>query len=341
MPEKKAKIKRKAIKKAAKPAKSKKTRIYAIWVVSIIIIALLSLLAYNLIPGNSAKKHKKHVSNLGNSSISSCLKSPVFPLKFGLKAPFAVDLRQNGENMGLKIMEAKTGRTIQLPGWRKFGYLGLYTLDNHGNIYTSPLPYVSIDINPPAEQNKILIVDAKTGKMSEFLNLPSKNPPTPNNPFGVIGLIFDCETISLYASSLAGSTFKEETGKIFQIEPKSKKILNTFDNHDVMGLAIFRGKSGKRMYMGMARKPEVWSVGLDEIGGFKEDLRFEFSLKDVPGGGNLKAHRLKIKNNRMTLKAREFSYTLIAASTSMRTIYTYEYNQNIDKWNFVELHLEK
>ncbi len=337
----KAKLKKKNLQKFKKQkTKSKQQRRIAIYIVIILIVALLGLIAYNLIPdNNSSKKHNK-TSSLSNKTIKSCLRSPVFPMKYGLKAPYAVDLRQNAENMGLKILEAKTGKSLQLPEWRKFGYLGLYTLDNHGNIYTSPLPYVSIDINPPEEQNKILIVDSKTGRMSEFMNLPSKNPPTPKNPFGVIGLAFDCETKSLYATSIAGSTFNDESGKVFQIDPANKKIKSTFDNHDVMGVAIFRGKNGKRLYMGMARKPEIWSVGLDKNGAFKDDFRFEFSLKDVPGGSNLKAHRIKIKENRMTLKAREFSYTLIAASNSMRTIYTYDYNPQKDKWEFVELHLE-
>ncbi|HHB52043.1 MAG TPA: hypothetical protein ENK75_03215, partial [Saprospiraceae bacterium] len=168
---KKTKQKRKVNKPARKSNKPKRSRTWAIWIVAILIIAILSILAFSLLSDNNSKKHHKNTASLNQKGISSCLKSPVFPLKFGLKGPFAVDLRQNNESMGLKIMEAKTGRTIQLPGWKKFGYLGLYTLDDRGNIYTSPVPYVSIDINPPDQQNKILIVDAKTGEMKEYMNL--------------------------------------------------------------------------------------------------------------------------------------------------------------------------
>jgi len=319
--------------------KNPKRKSIALIIVVVLVVGVLGLIAYNLIPRSKIKRHTASL-NIDNKSIYSCLRSPVFPAKYGLKPPYAIDLRQSNESMGLKIMEAKTGKTIQLPEWRNFGYLGLYTLDNYGNIYTSPVPYVSIDINPPEKQNKVLIVDNKTGKMAEFMKLPSKHSPSPNNPFGVIGLAFDCETKSLYASSIAGSSFKDESGKVFQIDPATKKVIKTLDNHDVLGITIFSGKSGKRMYLGMARKPEIYSVGLDETGGFKNDLKYEFSLKDVPGGANLKAHRIKIKNNRMTLKAREFSYTLIAASNTMRTIYTFDYNPYTDKWKFVELHPE-
>jgi hypothetical protein len=243
--------------------------------------------------------------------------------------------------MGLKIIvEKRNGKSLRLPEWNKFGFLGLYTLDNMGNIFTAPSPYVSIDINPPKEQNKILKVNGKTGEMTEFLRLPSKNPPTSKNPFGVIGLAFDCESQSLYATSIAGSTYKEESGKLFQINNIDKKILNTYDNIDVMGIAIFKGVSGKRIYLGLARKPEVYSIGLNENGSFKDDLRFEFSLIDVPGGGDYKTHRIKINNGVMTLKTREFSYTLIAASTTLRVIYTFKYNIENDKWEFIDIRNE-
>ena len=333
------KRKNKQKKKTVKTHSNKKRTIGLI-IVTVIIIIIMGLISYNLVNKQELVKKKLHKPT-SNKSISSCRRSPAFPMKYGLKAPYAIDLRQGIENMGLKIMEAKIdGKVLKLPEWDDFGYLGLYTIDNKGNIYTSPLPYVSIDINPPKEQNKILIVDSKTGEMTIFMNLPSKNSPNSKNPFGVIGFTYDCNTKSLYATSVAGSTFEDESGKIFQIDPETKEIKSSCNNKDVMGITIFQGKSGKRMYLGMARKPEIYSVSLNDNGGFNNDLRFEFSLVDAPGGGYHKAHRIQIKNNVMTLKAREFSYTLIAASNSLRSIYTYKYNSNFDKWEFIEVHNE-
>jgi len=341
------KNKKKQVGKTIEKAGNKKK--FGLIIVAILIAAITGLVLFNLTKsGNTHKKpHKKSKISLSklnndNKSLAYCLKLPEFPKKHGLKPPYAIDLRQgSNENMGLKIIEPRrNGKALRLPGWQNFGFLGLYTLDNFGNIYTAPMPYVSIDINPPKEQNKILKVDAKSGEMKEFLRLPSKNTPTSKNPFGVIGLAFDCESKSLYATSIAGSTYKEEAGKLFQIDNKDKKILNTYDNIDVMGIAIFKGASGKRMYLGLARKPEVYSIGLNEKGGFNDDLRFEFSLIDVPGGGDYKAHRIKIANGMMTLKTREFSYTLIAASTNLRVIYTFKYNVDKDKWEFVDLRNE-
>jgi len=333
-----------AKKRKAPTKKSSSKKRTGLLIVSILILGILGIIAFGLSKSKGGKKGKKH-SNTSiskqNKVISSCKRSPLFPTKHGMKAPFAVDLRQGTEFRGLRIIEARrNGKYLQLPGWDKFGYLGLYSLDDKGNIFTNPLPYVSIDINPPKEQNRILKVDARTGEMSVFMNLPSTNPPSAKNPFGVIGLEYDCTTKSLYATSVAGSTYRKEYGKIFQINPDTKKILDTYDNLDAMGVTIFAGNTGRRVYIGLARKPEVYSIGLDEQGGFKDDLRFEFSLKDVPGGTDVKAHRMRINDNIMTLKAREFSYSLISASVSMRTIFKYKYNPNKDKWEFIELHSE-
>ncbi len=333
-----------AKKQKAQPKKSSGKKKTGLIIVSIIILAIIGIIVFGLTKKDNKKGKRHHnTTNIAaeNKAISSCKRSPLFPTKHGLKAPFAIDLRQGTDFRGLRIVEAKrNGRFLQLPGWDRFGFLGLYTLDDKGNIYTSPMPYVSIDINPPKEQNKILKVDSKTGKMDVFLDLPAANPPSAKNPFGVIGLEYDCTTRSLYATSLAGSTYKNETGKIFQINPDTKKILDTYDNLDAMGVTVFAGKTGRRIYLGLARKPEVYSIGLNEKGGFKDDLRFEFSLKDVPGGTNVKAHRMQIKDGIMTLKAREFSYSLISASVSMRVIYKYKYNIDKDKWEFLELNSE-
>jgi len=327
---KKNKIQNKKI-QAPKP-KQKKTNL-GLWIVSFLILIIIGLIIYGLLPDRHSKMSQGDFFTT-NRAIVQCFKNPEFPQKFGYSPPYAIDLKQDMENKGLKIIEANTGRILKLPGWESFGFLGLYTRDQFGNIYTSPVPYVSIDINPPGEQNKILRVDNATGEMKEFVRLPSENPPTPANPFGVIGLNFDCETNSLYATSVAGSSPKKETGKIFQIDPTNGKTKDTYDNFDALGIALFVGNDGKRAYLGSARKPEIYSVGIDKEGGFENDLRFEFSLVDVPNGSFHKAHRIKIEDDIMILKTREFSYTLIAASEVMRTEYKFRYNRNKGVWEF-------
>ena len=327
-----------AVKKTKKVVKGKpKKKKTGLIAVAILIIALISIIIYVFLPNKPSRAEGRKAMNSGNKAIVECIRNPAFPRKSGLQPPYAIDLKQDMYQKGMKIIEAKTGRVLKLPSWESFGYLGLYTLDNNGNIYTSPLPYISINHNPPEEQNRVLRVDDATGEMIEFLRLPSVNPPTSRNPYGVIGLSFDCKTNSLYATSVAGSSFEKETGKVFQIDPFSREISNTYDDFDALGIALFVGIDGKRAYLGSARKPEVYSVGIDDDGGFEKDLRFEFSLVDVPNGSYTKAHRILINDDVMTLKTREFSYTLIAASEQMKTVYKFKYNRNNGNWEFFEL----
>ena len=213
-------VKKKQKKIVQKKRKNKKP---ALIIVSVLILAILGIIIYGLSVNSGKSKPKKHINiSSGNKSIASCTKNPAFPSKEGMNPPYAIDLRQNDYFLGLQIIEAKTGRVLRRPDWDDFGYLGLYTIDNHGNIYTSPVPYVSIDINPPELQNRILKVDGISGNMEEFLKFSSSKPPTPKNPFGVIGLIFDCDTKSLYATTVAGSTMNDEIGCIYQIDIETK-----------------------------------------------------------------------------------------------------------------------
>ena len=94
----------------------------------------------------------------------------------------------------------------QHPTWDDAGYLGPVATDGVGNIYTAPSPRVSLIDNPPAGANTIYKVDTETGEMKPLVTLPAGAPPSSANAYGILGLAYDCDTGSLYASSVAGST---------------------------------------------------------------------------------------------------------------------------------------
>jgi len=149
-----------------------------------------------------------------------------------------------------------------------------------------------------------------------------------------MGVHFDCDNSFLYVSTVAGSSIKEEVGNIFQVDISGKKIIDSLENTDAIGLATFNTVEGKRLYFGLARKSEVHSVRLDKNGKFSGKSRFEFSLLDQPGGADDKAHKITFKDSRMEVKANEFTYTLAAASDPEFNIYSFKYNRKTDKWDF-------
>jgi hypothetical protein len=335
-------MKKKIVKKPIKkPKKKKKTVNFFLWGGTILLLLVIAVYFVLKIPEGKSK-NRKHVDiEAENINVIQCQKNPYFPQLHSMQPPYAFDLRQGIGNLGMKVIEYNTGKSLKLPGWEKFGALGLYTVDDEGNLYANPIPYVSMDRDYLARQNIIVKVDGQSGEMTKFLEVGSQNPPTLKNPYGIMGLIYDCSTNSLYASSIAGSTYENESGKIVQINKNTKEILDEINGFDALGLCIFSVIDVKRLYMGGARKPVVYSVGIKKDGSFENDIREEFSHLELTNGSYKKAHRILIDKDVMIVKSLEFSYTLIAATGEMRTEYTYRYNLNKGKWDFIEMNYVK
>lgn len=313
-----------------KKKKQKKKKNYFL----LLIVGLLVILAgYFVTQKSTTQPLPRHYTTGG---VESCRHNPAFIAKVGLKEPVLIDFRQK-EVSGFQILEAQGAhKVLRMPTWDDAGHLGPYTLDEKGNIYTAAVPYVSLEENPPSEQNKIHIVNTNDGKMKEFFEFKDGIPDN-NNPFGVMGLAYDCETQSLYATSIAGSTFKKSKGVLYKINLKTKKVESKVTGFDAMGIGIYKTSSGKKMYMGATRTPEIFSIGLDEKGNFIGQPAFEFSLAALEGGSYDNAHRIRFKKNEMEIKAIEFSYSLIAASDPLRNIYRFSYDADTDKWNFISV----
>jgi hypothetical protein len=219
------------------------------------------------------------------------------------------------------------------PSWGQAGYLGTPVNDELGNIFVSPAPRVNLYDNPPEQQNTVFRVDTDTGVMAELVKLPSPAPISPENPFGIIGLAYDCDTKSIYAASIAGSTREDETGVIYQIDSATGEILSELTGIDAFGLGVFNRTRGKRLYFGLARKSEVWSVALDGDGRIKGRPRFEFSMAGWGSSGDEKARRILFRRaEEMILRGSIFNYNLVAGSERPQTDYLLRYDTAQDLW---------
>lgn len=301
-----------------------------LWIGLAVILAV-SAFAFFQFSGQATTASNKRTGPIG--PLNLCKNIPPIAKKRGLQDPLMIDLRQVGYD-GLRIIEAKeNGKILQLNEWSSAGHLGPYSLDKMGNIYVAPVPHVSLEVNKPEDQNRILKVDGQTGKMLEFKRFPRPEKTNHNNPFGVMGLAYDCESESIYASSIAGSGFKQELGVIYQVDLATKEVISSIENIDAIGISVYRTKTGKRLFYGSARTPEVFSIALDEDGKFVGQPRFELSLAAQHGGSADRAHRIRFSQDRkMEVKGIEFSYSLLAASDPMRNVYNFAYDANTDQW---------
>ncbi len=266
-----------------------------------------------------------------------CHATPQFLAALNFARP-VIDTTQEFATGVLVRDAAGEGQTYQHDTWDDAGKVGPFAIDWLGNIFVAPTPVISLELNPVEEQNKIFKVDTRTGEMVEFVSLPWPLPPGSGNPYGVVGLAYDCDTGSLYAASIAGSTPQDEVGVIYQIDSTSGEILSKLENVDALGIAVFRASQGKRLYYGHGRTSEIYSVALDGDGRFSGEPRLEFSLAAQPGGSTNIAQRLQfLPDNSLVIKAIEFNYSLQATSRVQKDVYTFHYQPTDDTWTLGQI----
>ncbi|MBL4772777.1 MAG: hypothetical protein JKX98_04015 [Alcanivoracaceae bacterium] len=276
--------------------------------------------------------------------VNNCRGIPAFIKPLKMRQP-AIDSKQQGHSGGLLIRDITNINHIwQHQSWLQSGYIGAFDRDNKGNIYIAPLPYLSLKKNPPEQQNQIYLIDNNSAQMSLLMKLPSKEIPNNKNPFGVMGLFYDCETHSMYVSSIAGSVPKQEKGVIYQLDLTSNQVVSKLEHIDAIGLGVFNTLKGKRLYFGSARKPHIYSVKLDKEGHFKGSERYEMSLSEIQGGDTTVAKKIlfkKVANKyHMIIKETEFGFRLMAESNPNRKKYHFQYSISKDKWDFIQASLD-
>lgn len=274
---------------------------------------------------------------------NACQAMPAFINQTGIGAQVAIDTQQRGY-MGLRLLNPQTRKTWQHPTWDDVGHVGAFTRDNAGNIYVAPTPEVSLANNPPALQNRIYKIDTNTGEMSLWLDLPAVAPPSLSNPFGTMGLFYDCDTDSLYASSLAGSEARQVHGRIYRIDLASQQVKAQLEAVDAIGIGVFNGIEHKRLYFGSARSSDVYSVTLDARGDFTPELRHEFALASLPEGNTTSVRKFEFVKKQeqyvMQLKETEFGFRLLAENNPRKRVYRFIYQSAQDRWEFKESGLE-
>lgn len=269
--------------------------------------------------------------------VDSCRAMPAFIKNTGLSTQVAIDTQQQGY-IGLRLLEPQTGKTWQHPSWDDAGHVGATARDKQGNIYVAPTPEVSLAENPPELQNRIYRVDSQTGEMKLWLELSQAAKPSAANPFGAMGLFYDCDTHSLYVSSLAGSSAQQVQGRLYQVDVATAKLTDQIEQVDAIGVGVFNGVPHKRLYFGSARSSDVYSLPLDAQGHFVNQPRHEFALAALPHGNTTSVRRFvfaKTKNGyALQVKELEFGYRLLAENNLRRRNYNFNYQAEQDIWLF-------
>ncbi|MBX3064806.1 MAG: hypothetical protein KF726_17620 [Anaerolineae bacterium] len=264
---------------------------------------------------------------------------PPFAKALGFNANVLVDTRARVVK-GVQLIEVdqsgKTTRSYQHPSWTMAGYLGPQVTDRFGNIYLTPVPFINLLDNPVEKANIIYRIDANTGEMSPLVDLPAVAAPSLDNVYGLLGLAYDCDTNSLYASSVLGSTRDQQLGRLFRIDLKTGQVASILEGVDAFGLNVFNSARGKRLYFGRARVAEINSVSLDANGDFSGELRTEFSIADLGVSGDERARVLNFSGrDQLVIQIKQFAFNLVAPTESLQTALEYRYDSAADTWHLV------
>lgn len=272
--------------------------------------------------------------------VTGCRALPRFTDRLGYADRLGIGTSERVIN-GLVIFDGRIPVTAdpatrdihQEPSWDDAGTLGPFVLDRDGNIYTAAVPRTAVSDNPPGSLNVVYRVDTNTAELQPFVTLPGAPAGASDNPFGILGMAYDCDTHALYVSTVAGSTRQAEQGRILRIDLATQAVTEEVIGIDALGLAVFQGSGGKRLYIGLARTPEVGSVELDQagyaLGEFRTDLQFDDGIATF---AEPRVRRISFETTNMTLFVVPFAFNLRAVSELQQVTLRYGYDAERDTW---------
>jgi hypothetical protein len=235
---------------------------------------------------------------------------------------------------------SKRTKTYIHETWKMSGHAGPFTIDQYGNIYLVPAPKVNVLENPMKDQNKIFMVNSATGIMTELMNLPHLGPDlvnNPQNPFGLVGIYYDCQDYSIFASSLYGSLTNEENGMIYHIDPVNKKVISSKKGIDAFGIITYQMGPEKRLLYGSARTGDVYSIKINQTGVFEGTPRKEFTVDGLGVRGDDKVRKFRILNNGdLKVYGLEFYYNLTAPTEKPESEYVFRYIESTRTWQQIQ-----
>ena len=305
-------------------------------VVVLIAVGAIIVLLQNSTPNPSAPTP---ATSYVIGSAQTCAGESDFVTAVGFSQRSALDTRAKfvkGAALREIDQNGNITRSYEHPTWSMGGYLGAFQRDEFGNIYLVPTPFINVLDNPPEKANIIYRIDSATGEMSPLVDLPPLAPVAPENPFGLLDITYDCDTLSLYASSVMGSTYDTVAGSIFQVDPQTGEVRDRLDSVDAFGVGVFNSLQGKRLYFGLARTPEIYSVALDDSGAFTDDIRLETALTDTAAFANERASSITFHGPaQLVIKMERFDFNLVSPTEHVTTYLSYSYNANEDTWELL------
>jgi len=260
-----------------------------------------------------------------------CAKQPNFLQKLKIPQPVAIDLSQQNHK-GLAFLYGRNLKeSLHLKTWEKFDHFSTYALDPKGNIYLSPMPFISIKENTFEFQKNIYKLDTNSGNLSIWMRLEEVKA-TETNPYGIIAVEYDCEEDTLWVSAIDETDYYQQRGVLYHIDVNTKKVLQKVEGVDALSLKLIKTHRGKYLLYGSAKESALFAMKL-ESKGLMSTAKKLFELSEA------NAHIRKIRlsqQNGLKVETIPFAYSLVAQSTSrMRNAYEYVWDKQEKTWKLI------
>ena len=287
-------------------------------ILSIIVIIVAGYVVFSKKHANTiAVVQKVPVNTIGTFGVQRmCARLPQFLKYLKIPQPVVIDLSQKRYKGVALRYGKKLGKTLHPRQWEQYEHFSTYTLDEQGNLYLVPMPFISIRPTTFNLQKNIYKLDTKTGKLSIFMHFEDVLPSA-ENPFGVNAISYDCDDHTLWVAAIDESDYQSQKGVIYHVDPGTKEILQRIEGVDVLSMALIKSSKGKFLLVGSARNNALYAYSVKN----GQAEKIPEKLLVLPSV-NEHIRKIKIKGrNQLELQAIPFSYALIAQTAKKDRIY--------------------
>ena len=275
------------------------------------------------------KPSVKIENNIGNfSKKASCARPPRFLLELKIPQPVIIDLSQK-RFKGVAFQYGKNFEQVLHPKeWEKYEHFSTYALDEQGNAFLVPTPFVSIRATTFDLQKNLYKLDSITGKISIFRHFDDVYP-SPNNPYGINAVVYDCEDKTLWVAAIDETDYTTQRGVIYHIDTKTGGLLQKIESVDTLTLAILMSDKGKYLLVGAARDSALYAYKIESGKLVNDAIKL---LELTSATEHIRKIKVKGKNH-LELQTIPFSYALIAQTAKKdRSQYDAKWNDLSKSW---------
>lgn len=275
-----------------------------------------------------------------------CAAPPKFMQNRGFTPGRAALSTSEKRQMGLVLLEignstdqnaAKKSKQYQHPSWDDQGYLSSITRDRNGHIYVAPKPNVNMLYTKRENLNTIFRIHTSEEKLQAFQSLPGAVKINNENPFGILGLIYDCNTNHLLVSTINGSNEQEENGKVYAVDTDTKKVIPLVNHLDVLGLNIVQVDDEILLLLGSARESVIFGLPIDLNFRILGPAKPIISLEGLGPRGDDRARKIEAFNGKLIIHGTPFYYNLSAPSISQQTKYSFLFERSEKSWRLISI----